>query len=78
MSKDKDYNKVLEYLEDNLEWDVNEITWTQKELINDVIRSVKNLDLHVVSKCNCETPNPNEGFVSSKVKRLCYTCHKYI
>ena len=51
---------------------MNEIAQLKKE------NAELKLRLGGVSKCNCETPNPNEGFIDSRVKRLCYTCMKDI
>ena len=51
------------------------------DMIDNLIEAkklVKNLTLLPVSKCNCETPDPNEEWIDSRIKRLCYNCMKYI
>lgn len=50
MKKDKDYKKVLDSLQKDFGWeDTKDMSYMEKDLVNDVIKVVKKLTIPVVS-----------------------------
>lgn len=63
MTKDKDYKKVLDSLQKDFGWaDTKDMSYMEKDLVNDVIRAVKKLTIPVVvpNGALCEVCNNDQ------------------